>query len=58
MLVSVVLVFVWSSSIVEPVSILVVIIPVLVILISLFISQLLLVPSVSAVVSVVTLSVV
>ena len=58
MLVPVVLVFVWSSSVVEPVSILVIVIPVWVVLISLFIPQLLLVTSVSAVVSVVVLSVV
>ena len=50
-----VLVFVWSSSIVESVSILTVIIPALIILISLFV--VLLVSSVSAVVSVEALSI-
>ena len=42
------LVFVWPSSIVKPVSILIVIIPVLVVLISLFISRVVLVTSVVA----------
>ena len=46
------LVFVWSSPVVKPVSILVVLIPVLVVLFSLFVSWLLLIPSISAVVSV------
>ena len=60
MLVSVVLVLVWSPSVVEPVSVLVVfvpisilviVIPVCVVLVSLFISRLLLVVSVPVVVS-------
>ena len=52
------LVFVWSSSVVKPVSILIVIIPVLVVLASLFISWVVLVSPVSIVVSIVSLSVV
>ena len=52
------LVFIWSSSVVKPVSILVVIIPVLELLVSLVISWVLLVSSVPVVVYVVTLSVV
>ena len=60
MLVSVVLVFVWCPSVVEPVSVLVVVIPisiliivipVCVVLVSLFVSWLLLVVSVPAIVS-------
>ena len=58
MLVPVVLVFVWSPSVVEPVSILIIVIPFLVVLISLFVPCLLLVVSVSVVVPVVVLSVV
>ena len=66
-LVSVVLIFVWSPSVVEPVSVLVVlvpfsiliiVIPVCIVLVSLFISWLLLIISVPAVVSAVVLSVV
>ena len=57
-LVSVVLVFVGSPSVVQPVSILIVIIPVLVALISLIVSLVRLVSPVSVVVPVVSLSVV
>ena len=56
-LVSVVLVFVLSSSVVKPVSILVVVIPVLEVVISLIIPIILLVPSVSVVIAVEVLSV-
>ena len=48
-LIPVVLVFIWSSPVVKPIAILIVVIPVLVVLASLFVSRLLLVSSISAV---------
>ena len=57
MLVSMVLVFVWSSSVIKPVSVLVIVISVLVVLVSLIVSWRLLVSLTPSVVSVETLSV-
>ena len=57
MLISMVLVFVWSSSVIKPVSVLVIVISVLVVLVSLIVSQRLLVSLTPSVVSVEALSI-
>ena len=57
MLIPMVLVFVWSSSVIEPVSVLVIVVSVLVMLVSLIVSRCLLVSFISIVVPVETLSI-
>ena len=57
MLVSMVLIFVWSSSVIKPVSVLVIVISVLIVLVSLIVSQRLLVSLTPSIVSVETLSI-
>ena len=57
MLISMVLVFVWSPSVVKPVPVLDIVVPVLVMLVSLIVSQCLLVSLTSTVVSVESLSI-
>ena len=56
MLIPMVLVFVWSSSVIKPVSVLVIVVSVLVLLVSLIVSWCLMVSFISIVVSVETLS--
>ena len=57
MLTPMVLVFVWSSSVIKPVSVLVIVVSVLVVLVSLIVSRCLLVSLTSSVVPVETLSI-
>ena len=57
MLISMVLVFVWSSSVIKPVSVLVIVVSVLVVLVSLIVSRRLLVSLTPSAVSVETLSI-
>ena len=57
MLIPMVLVFIWSSSVIKPVSVLVIVVSVLVVLVSLIVSRHLSVTLTSSVVSVETLSI-
>ena len=57
MLVSVMLVFIWSSLVIKPVSVLVIVVSVLVVLVSLIVSRRLLVSFTPSVVSLETLSI-